>query len=62
MRKSTVGKVKGEIKETTGEATGDSRLEWEGKADRMAAAAREGIEKVHRSAQRAQDEMRRRTS
>ncbi|MER5963354.1 CsbD family protein [Streptomyces sp. NPDC002057] len=62
MRKSSVQKGKGKIKETVGRMTGDSALEREGKGDQLAAKARKGMEKVHESALRARDEMRRRAS
>ncbi|MFJ2931884.1 CsbD family protein [Streptomyces sp. NPDC087219] len=62
MRKSTVQKGKGAIKEVTGKATGNSRLEAEGKADQMAAKARAAIERVHASARKARDDMKRRSS
>ncbi|MFJ7983997.1 CsbD family protein [Streptomyces sp. NPDC096351] len=62
MRKSTVQKGEGAAKEVAGKATGDTRLDAEGKADQMAAKAREAIEKVHESALKARDDMRRRMS
>ncbi|MFJ5136700.1 CsbD family protein [Streptomyces sp. NPDC088707] len=57
MRKSTVQKGKGTVKEAAGKATGDARLESEGKADQMAAEARAAIERVHESARKARDDM-----
>ncbi|APE25575.1 MULTISPECIES: CsbD family protein [Streptomyces] len=62
MRKSGAQKGKGKIKEVAGKATGDTRLEAEGKTDQMAAKAREGIERVHESARRAREETERGTS
>ncbi|WP_318211909.1 MULTISPECIES: CsbD family protein [unclassified Streptomyces] len=62
MRKSTVQKGKGAMKEVAGKATGDSRLEAEGEADRMAAKARAAIERVHESARKARDDMKRHES
>ncbi|OKJ63199.1 general stress protein CsbD [Streptomyces sp. CB02009] len=58
MRKSTVQKGKGTVEEAAGRATGDTRLEAEGRADRAAAEARAAIERVHQSARRARDGMR----
>ncbi|MCB8901742.1 MULTISPECIES: CsbD family protein [unclassified Streptomyces] len=62
MRKSTVQKGKGTVKEAAGRATGNERLEAEGKADQMAAEARAAIERVHESAQKARDDMKRSSS
>ncbi|MFE5941250.1 CsbD family protein [Streptomyces sp. NPDC056480] len=59
MRKSTVQKGKGTVEEAVGKATGDARLEADGKADRMAAEARAAIERVHESAKKARDDMKR---
>ncbi|MFI8521849.1 CsbD family protein [Streptomyces sp. NPDC085481] len=55
MRKSSMDKAKGKLKETAGKATGNERLEAEGKADQMKGKAREGMEKMR-------DAMKRRTS
>ncbi|MFF5920935.1 CsbD family protein [Streptomyces flavochromogenes] len=62
MRKSTVQKGKGAIKEAAGKTTGDTGLEAEGKADQMAAEARAAIERVHESARKAHDDTQRRSS
>ncbi|MFH9725587.1 CsbD family protein [Streptomyces sp. NPDC017254] len=62
MRKSTVQKGRGKVKEAVGKATGDAGLERQGKADQMAAKAREAMEKVHESARKARDEIKRRLS
>ncbi|MFD3991401.1 CsbD family protein [Streptomyces sp. NPDC058548] len=62
MRKSTVQKGKGAIKEVAGKVTGNSRLEAEGKADQMTAKARAAIERVHASALKARDDIKRRIS
>ncbi|MDX2561964.1 CsbD family protein [Streptomyces sp. TX20-6-3] len=62
MRKSTVQKGKGAVKEVAGKATGNSRLEAEGKSDQMAAEAREAIERVHASARKARDDTKRSNS
>ncbi|WP_329285689.1 CsbD family protein [Streptomyces sp. NBC_00691] len=59
MRKSTVQKGKGTVEEAAGKAGGDSRPEAEGEADRMAAEARAAIERVHESARKAHDDMKR---
>ncbi|WP_055602297.1 CsbD family protein [Streptomyces aureus] len=60
MRKSTVQKGKGAMKEVAGKTTGDTHLEAEGRADQAAAEARAAIERVHESAQKARDDMKRR--
>ncbi|MER6098482.1 CsbD family protein [Streptomyces sp. NPDC001728] len=62
MRKSSVQKGKGKVKETVGKVIGDTRMEREGKTDQMAGRAREAMEKVHESALKARDELKRRTS
>lgn len=62
MRKSDMQKGKGKIKETVGKATGDRRMEAEGKADRAEGKAREAAEKVQNVAEKARDAMKRRAS
>ena len=62
MRKSTVQKGKGKDKEAVGKVTGDKDLEREGKTDQLAAKARRAMEKVHESALKARDEIKRRAS
>ncbi|MFD8009303.1 CsbD family protein [Streptomyces sp. NPDC058955] len=62
MRKSDMQKGKGKIKETVGKATGDRRMEAEGKADRAEGKAREAAEKVQEVAEKARDAMKRRAS
>ncbi|GAA3902961.1 hypothetical protein GCM10022244_11450 [Streptomyces gulbargensis] len=62
MGKGAMDKGKGKIKETVGKATGNEKMQAEGKTDQMKGKAREGIEKVHRGGMKARDEMKRRTS
>ncbi|MFI8966466.1 CsbD family protein [Streptomyces sp. NPDC053493] len=68
MRKSAMQKGKGKLKETAGKATGNERMEMEGKAEEAAGKAREGMEKAGEGMDRAAEEaaksrdaMRRRT-
>ena len=46
-------KTKGRAKEGVGKATGDTKLEREGKADRAAGKAKEGVNKVNEKAKEA---------
>ncbi|MFJ5708033.1 CsbD family protein [Streptomyces sp. NPDC093105] len=62
MRKSDMQKGKGKIKETVGKATGNERMEAEGKADRAEGKTHEAGEKVQRVAEKARDAMKRRAS
>ncbi|MGW5781784.1 CsbD family protein [Streptomyces sp. NPDC003863] len=62
MRESGMEKNKGKVEEAMGKATGDRRMEAEGKADRAKGSAREAMEKVHEAAEKAHDAMKRRAS
>ncbi|MFJ5831826.1 CsbD family protein [Streptomyces sp. NPDC093089] len=62
MRKSDMEKGKGKVKETVGKATGNERMEAEGKGDQMKGKVREVAEKAREHAAKAPDELRRRTS
>ena len=44
-------KAKGEIKESGGELTGDKKLEWEGKADKMKGKVEETGRKLDEATQ-----------
>ncbi|MFE2015822.1 CsbD family protein [Streptomyces sp. NPDC059491] len=56
MGKSGMEKGKGKIKETVGKATGNERLEAEGRADRMKGKVEEVAEKARERAARARDD------
>ncbi|MGA5194230.1 CsbD family protein [Streptomyces exfoliatus] len=56
-KKSGVEKAKGKIKETVGKATGNKRMEAEGKTEEMKGKAREAMEKGHRRSGKAVDDM-----
>ncbi|MEV8585576.1 CsbD family protein [Streptomyces sp. NPDC051180] len=58
MGKSGMDKGKGKIKETVGKATGNERLQAEGRADRMKGKVEEVAEKARARAARARDDMR----
>ncbi|MFF2773896.1 CsbD family protein [Streptomyces sp. NPDC058052] len=62
MSKSGMQKGKGKLKETLGKATGDRRMEAEGKADLAESKVREAGEKVEEAAEKSREAMRRRTS
>ncbi|MGW6393258.1 CsbD family protein [Streptomyces sp. NPDC055103] len=62
MRKSGMQKAKGKIKEVMGRATGDKRMEAEGRGDRMAGKVREVGQKVRETGEKARHAMRRRAS
>jgi len=46
--KGKVEKVKGRMKESVGAATGDERLESEGRAEQVKGEAREGLNRTRR--------------
>jgi uncharacterized protein YjbJ (UPF0337 family) len=41
--KGTMDKIKGSVKDTVGKATGDTKLQGEGKADKAEGAVRKGV-------------------
>ncbi|MEX0168301.1 CsbD family protein [Streptomyces sp. LMG1-1-1.1] len=62
MRKSDMEKGKGKIKETVGKATGNERMEAEGKGDQMKGKVQEVADKARERAAKSPDELKRRTS
>ncbi|MEU2234896.1 CsbD family protein [Streptomyces vietnamensis] len=62
MRKSGMEKGKGKAKEAVGKATGDRRMEAEGKTDQAKGKTREAMEKVHEATEKTRDATKRRAS
>jgi uncharacterized protein YjbJ (UPF0337 family) len=53
----TMDKVKGSVKETVGKATGDKRMESEGKTDRAKGEAKDAAHQVKESAKGVRDSL-----
>ncbi|MFE6222613.1 MULTISPECIES: CsbD family protein [unclassified Streptomyces] len=62
MAKGDMQKGKGKIKDAVGKATGNRRMEAEGKGDRAQGAGREAVEKVRNMAEKARGARKRGTS